>query len=317
MSETSFQQLAENSADVIMRIGRDARAYYVSPSSLRLLGWAPEEIIGKGADDFVFLEDLPAVIEAGRRTLAGESNVSPTTYRMRCKDGSLVWVESKSRLMLDPATGKPGDFVLTMRDITDRKRLEEQLSVLASTDGLTGLLNRRAFDHTLETEWKRALRDGSPISLLLLDLDHFKGFNDHYGHQVGDDCLRSVAVAVRGTIRRPGDTAARYGGEEIAVILPNTDAAGAAKVAEQVRSGIEALALPHLANAEGGGSMTTSIGAATAVCCRTGSSMKMPQALLAAADTALYKAKNNGRNRVTTLSITHIGLTRVQGWHRA
>jgi diguanylate cyclase (GGDEF)-like protein len=121
----------------------------------------------------------------------------------------------------------------------------------------------------------------------------------NYGHQVGDDCLRAVAAAVEKALRRPGDLAARYGGEEIAVILPNTDAAGGAQIAEEVRSAIEELRLPHLANPAGGCWVTASIGVATALC-RMGGSMKMPESLLAAADVALYKAKHDGRNRVAT-----------------
>jgi diguanylate cyclase (GGDEF)-like protein len=137
------------------------------------------------------------------------------------------------------------------------------------------------------------------MSLLLLDLDHFKGFNDMYGHQLGDDCLRSVAAALFRNLRRPGETASRYGGEEIAIILPNTDMAGAFVVAEKLREAVQALRLPHAANPEGGFWVTVSVGAATALS-RAGGAMRMPEALLAAADAALYKAKRDGRNRVAT-----------------
>jgi diguanylate cyclase (GGDEF)-like protein len=177
-----------------------------------------------------------------------------------------------------------------------RKNLEAQLSALALTDGLTGLWNRRAFDETLKREWERTLREGAQLSLLLLDIDHFKEFNDQYGHQVGDDCLRTVAAAVKGALRA-SDIAARYGGEEIAVILPATDVADAVKVAEKMRSAIEALRLTH--DPKGGSHITASIGAATAVA-RQGGTMSVPQSLLLAADTAMYKAKNGGRNRVAT-----------------
>jgi diguanylate cyclase (GGDEF)-like protein/PAS domain S-box-containing protein len=299
LSDTSFQLLAESSADVILRIGPDLVADYVSPSSLRVFGWAPEEMVGRNPDAFIFPEDLPSIVATSRRKFAGKGGDGSDMFRIVRKDGTTRWVEGNAQLIYDPVTGKPGDLVLIIRDTTERKRLEEKLSAMALTDGLTGLANRRAFDQALEQEWQRTLRDGTQMSLLLLDLDNFKGFNDQYGHQVGDDCLRAVAVAVQGAVRRPGDLAARYGGEELVVILPNTDAAGALQVAEQIRAAIEALRMPHLANPEGGGWVTASIGASTALC-RVGGTMRMPESLLAAADTALYKAKHNGRNSVAS-----------------
>jgi diguanylate cyclase (GGDEF)-like protein len=185
-----------------------------------------------------------------------------------------------------------------MRDMTERKKLEDKLSALALTDSLTELPNRRAFDETLDREWKRTLREGSQISLLLLDLDHFKEFNDQYGHQVGDDCLRAVAGAVRGAVRAT-DIPARYGGEEIAVILPSTNTPGATEVAEKVRLAVESLQIVHEANPEGRYWVTASIGIATALS-RQGGTMRMPESLLLAADNALYKSKREGRNQVAT-----------------
>jgi diguanylate cyclase (GGDEF)-like protein len=217
---------------------------------------------------------------------------------MRKKDGSIAWIETNSRPIRDSTTGGTTGFVLVMRDITEHQTLEDRLAVLALTDQLTGLSNRRAFDEALERESRRTLREGSQISLLLLDIDHFKEFNDQYGHQVGDDCLRTVAAAVRESVRAM-DTVARYGGEEIVVILPSADTAAAIRVAEQVRSAIEALRLTHEGNPEGGGWVTASIGAATALA-RSGGTMRMPEGLLLAADNALYKAKHEGRNRVGT-----------------
>jgi diguanylate cyclase (GGDEF)-like protein len=167
-----------------------------------------------------------------------------------------------------------------------------QLSVMAATDGLTGLVNRRQFDATLEQEWRRAIRSGTPISLLLLDADFFKSYNDGYGHLAGDEVLRSIASCLQLVLRRPADTGARYGGEEFVAILPDTDAAGAWNTAERVRSAVAALEIPHAASLVG--RVTVSIGVATAY----------PQAeqkaavLIREADEALYEAKRNGRNRV-------------------
>jgi diguanylate cyclase (GGDEF)-like protein/PAS domain S-box-containing protein len=266
---------------------------------LKLLGWTTEELIGKGPEVYIPAEDLHLLDDAGVRILGADDQIDLTTVRMQRKDGSIVWVEINVRLVRDPVTGKPREHVIVMRDMTDRIRLEEKLSALALTDGLTGLWNRRAFDEALAREWKRTLRDGSQISLLLLDIDHFKLFNDQYGHQTGDDCLRAVAAATRGAMR-VSDIVARYGGEEITIILPATDAAGAAAAAETVRSAVEKLQLNHEGNPEGKGRVTVSVGAATAYARQIGAVEKMPESLLQAADSAMYKAKSEGRNRVVT-----------------
>jgi diguanylate cyclase (GGDEF)-like protein len=210
-------------------------------------------------------------------------------------------VESNTRLVRDPATGAPSDLVLTLRDISLKKQIETELAALARTDGLTGVANRRAFDDLLDSEWARAVRDRSRVSLLMVDVDHFKSFNDHNGHQVGDDCLRAVANALAATVRRPGDLVARYGGEEFAVILPGTDQEGALELGEAALAAIEALRLPNPGN-ETCAWVTVSIGVATAVAA-SGGTARMPEGLLQAADLALYKAKAAGRNRVETALI--------------
>ena len=294
----AFKALVENSVDVICCSGFDRVVRYISPSCFNLLGWKPEELIGNGPEAYILPEDLPLLDTAGVNILAAKDHIDITTIRMRRKDGSIVWVEINVRLVRDSVTGEPKEYVIVMRDMTERKGLEERLSALALTDGLTGLLNRRSFDEALAREWKRAVRHGSEISLLFLDLDHFKRFNDRYGHQAGDDCLCAVAAAVSGAVRAT-DRVARYGGEEIAVILPSTSTAGAAEAAEKVRSAIEALRLPHEGNPEGGGWLTVSVGVATALA-RHGGTMRMPASLLQSADNAMYKAKHEGRNRVVT-----------------
>jgi diguanylate cyclase (GGDEF)-like protein/PAS domain S-box-containing protein len=295
---TDFQFLAEYSADIICRSGMDMVLTYVSPSSLPLLGYKPEEMIGKKTDVFILAEDMPILRTALARILASGVQTDSQTVRMRRKDASAVWMEMNARFVHNPVTGEPQEVVTILRDVTARKSLEDKLATLALTDGLTGISNRRAFDESLEREWKRTLREGSEISLLLLDIDYFKRFNDLYGHQVGDDCLRAVAAAVSGAVRAT-DIVARYGGEEIAVILPSTFTSGAVEVAEKVRSAIAALQLGLGNNPEGGGNVTVSIGVATALA-RQGGTIKMPESLLLAADNAMYKAKHEGRNRVAT-----------------
>lgn len=167
--------------------------------------------------------------------------------------------------------------------------------MLALKDGLTGLSNRRSFDEMLERSWRQTLRQSSEMALLMLDIDHFKQFNDSYGHQAGDDCLRIVAATIDKFARRPGDLACRYGGEEFAVIMGDISLGSAVDIAEEIRAGIAALAVPHSTNSHG--QVTISIGVAAAMA-RIGGSIKMPESLIQAADLALYKAKAGGRNRV-------------------
>jgi diguanylate cyclase (GGDEF)-like protein/PAS domain S-box-containing protein len=289
--QLNFQVLTEHSVDMICCIGLDHTMQYVSPACLRLLGWTQEEMTGVGPETFVVPEDLPLIqAAAGRVGLPGVEN-APATVRMRRKDGSLVWMEMNARAVRDPATGEPREVVVVMRDITEYKAMEEKLANMALSDGLTGLANRRAFDQALQREWELTLREGSELSLLLLDIDHFKRFNDSYGHQAGDDCLRTIAAAVKDSVRCT-DIAARYGGEEIAVILRPMGAAGARNTAEKLRTAIEVLHLPQQ-----DGWVTASIGVATALA-RQGGTARMPESLLQAADNALYQAKREGRNRV-------------------
>jgi diguanylate cyclase (GGDEF)-like protein/PAS domain S-box-containing protein len=295
LTDTDFRQLAENSADVIFRIGPDQIARYVSPSSVAVFGWTPEEMIGLGPHRFVHPDDLPMLMAMAERFGTMESRGEVVQFRMRRKDGIWIWVESNSQLMQDPETGRNGDLIVTMRDVTEHKKLEDQLVAMANTDGLTGLANRRAFDAELGRAWTDTLQSSGQLSLLLLDLDHFKAFNDSYGHQVGDDCLRTVARAIQAAEIGPDAFVARYGGEEIAIILRKADADRAAQVAECARRVVEELAIPHQDD-EICGQITVSIGAATALA-RDGGTMRMPEALLASADAALYKAKRNGRNR--------------------
>lgn len=182
--------------------------------------------------------------------------------------------------------------VLFAQQLRRRIAMENELRLLARTDGLTGLCNRRAFDEMAELEWRRAQRSGLALSLLMIDIDHFKGFNDLYGHSAGDDALAAVAQCIGDNIRRPGDTAARYGGEEFAVLLPDTGEAGAVRVAETMRAAVQELDRRHVASPYH--MVTVSIG----VACTSERRFATLRAFINAADAALYEAKGGGRNRV-------------------
>lgn len=173
------------------------------------------------------------------------------------------------------------------------ERANGKLELLSGLDGLTGIANRRVFDKTLDQNWRRALRVSSPLSLLLVDVDHFKAFNDTYGHQAGDDCLKKVAGVLCRAARRAGDMVARFGGEEFGIILADTRPDGALIIAEKLREGVEALRIPHQGS-KVAPVVTISVGAAT-VLPKSGLSWRE---LVGAADVALYQAKGSGRNRV-------------------
>ncbi len=167
-----------------------------------------------------------------------------------------------------------------------------ELAALAMTDGLTGLANRRRFEDALAEEWQRAMRGATPLAVLLCDVDVFKSYNDAYGHLEGDDCLRAVAAAIRNVLRRPGDLAARIGGEEFAALLPGTPAPDAVALAERLRQAVQAAGLPH--SASPARVVTVSVGVACLVPPRDAT----PDLLIGAADQALYAAKDAGRNQM-------------------
>lgn len=174
------------------------------------------------------------------------------------------------------------------------KRQSEMLERLVTIDGLTEIPNRRRFDEQIDSEWRRGIRNRQPLALVLMDVDHFKLFNDNYGHAAGDRCLCSVAQALEAALQRVSDLVARYGGEEFVAVLPNTDAAGVALVGERLRAAVEGLAIPH-AHSSAGEVVTISLGGAAVIPPRQGLS---DSDLIRTADQSLYAAKESGRNRL-------------------
>ncbi|MCS7182452.1 MAG: diguanylate cyclase [Thermoanaerobaculum sp.] len=201
------------------------------------------------------------------------------------------------RRTLRLVAGQLSVMVEKARLVEDLEAAKREVEKLAVTDALTGLANRRAFDDWLGREWSRAQRTGKPITLVLADVDHFKAFNDALGHAAGDSCLRAIAQVVRGFARRAEDLAARWGGEELALILPGMEQQGAKDLAERVRVEVEALAIPHPASPVSS-VVTVSLGVASAVP-KPGQHWQL---LWSAVDQALYRAKNGGRNRVVAVA---------------
>jgi len=297
-SETRFRLLAEASRDVIVLADLDGQRKYVSPAATELLGWSQEEMLANHyatvthPDDLQKMRKLLSDCREGLETAA-------LSYRCMKKDGSYIWFESNISLFRDAETGDAAGFVYVLRDISERKLAEEKLQEafntveqLALVDGLTGVANRRLLDETLSREWARAIRDGTLLSVLLIDVDYFKSYNDLYGHLAGDTCLKALANAIQIVLRRPPDLLARYGGEEFVVVLPNTPHAGAEAMSERVLQAVEQCCIQHAGSPYG--NVSVSVGCATGFA----SLDSDPNELLKAADVALYRAKAAGRNRV-------------------
>jgi diguanylate cyclase (GGDEF)-like protein/PAS domain S-box-containing protein len=297
-SEEQYRFIAENSSDMIGRLSSDGSIVYISPSSKRILGYRNDELIGTNLFGKIHPEDRQILLEQyGKpRELSG---IVTSSYRMLHKNGDFIWAETTVRPVKDKA-GKSSGMMFATRDVTARRTIENQLREsnsllrkLSSLDGLTGIYNRRAFDEFLKTEWAFACKHGTPISLLLLDIDYFKKYNDTYGHIQGDECLKTVARELERFFHEKGYFAARFGGEEFAVVLPNTDAQKASHLAEGFQSTIREMKIEH-ANSKVSEIVTISIG----VSCIKPLDPEEMKRILEFADRALYKAKQNGRNRI-------------------
>lgn len=271
---------------------RAGEAFY-STRWKQMLGHDEDEI-GSSRTEWsqrVHSDDSPGVLAALHAHLDGKTEFYSAEYRLRCKNGAYKWVLDRGQALWN-RNQEALRIAGSVTDITERKRYEQQLQeanarleTLATEDGLTGLKNHRAFQERFETEFARAPRYHTPLSLILADVDKFKEYNDEFGHQTGDAVLRQVADLLKSSVRET-DLVARYGGEEFVVILPHTDLEGARAVAERCREAIGSTRWPKRP-------VTASFGVAT-----THPSFQSREQMVAAADKALYASKAAGRNRV-------------------
>lgn len=284
-SERNFRQLFESMQDVYYRTDATGTVQMVGPAVRRVLGYEPEEIIGKTAEAFYpRAEDRDAFKEAIRQY--GE--VTDFSGQMVRKDGHIIDISINSRALYD-ATGAFAGVEGTYRDISERKNLERELRRLATTDTLTGIMNRRAFLEQATQSVKRAQRHQGELVLFILDLDYFKLINDRYGHVAGDQVLIQVVDAAAAALRDT-DLFGRLGGEEFSVVLHETSREQATRVANRIATGVRSLRF-HDTESGASYSVTMSIGATT-----FHEDDKGIERLLDRADKALYRAKEAGRD---------------------
>ncbi|MDW8337088.1 MAG: diguanylate cyclase [Tepidimonas sp.] len=250
------------------------------------------DVVMPGLDGFAVLQRLRGTRETADIPVIFVTAHSGEDIETRCLDAGAV--------DFLPKPINPSVVRARVRTHLTLKFQSDLLRALAFVDGLTGVANRRQFDERLAIEWARAQRHGSALSLVLIDVDHFKAYNDHYGHQAGDDALRRVAVCLREHVRRGTDLVARYGGEEFACLLPDAALPQARALAGQLLQAVRALAIPHRHGGVGG-VLTVSLGVAT----RQGAAQPgwRPALLLGLADAQLYEAKHQGRARVCAAAL--------------
>lgn len=297
-SETEQQQaerlrvIVSSMDEGLMIVEADGRIQYANPACDRYLGYGPKELAGLALGDLLLPAATDEYLDYFRAWLDQQDIERFRGARevlIRQRDGALRPMD----LTLSPMHGREPLFVALLHDITHHKQSENALQRAALLDSLTKIANRRHFDSFLEKEWQRAIRSGEPLSLIVLDVDHFKLYNDALGHAAGDTCLQKVAEALQAHALRPTDLAARYGGEEFVLLFAETSAENAAALAESIRARVEALRLPN-PRSPTAQSITVSIGVAT----MSPTQLDAIESLFVAADRAMYRAKEAGRNQV-------------------
>jgi diguanylate cyclase (GGDEF)-like protein/PAS domain S-box-containing protein len=282
--------VVSHTGEGVLVLDPQLRVLSTNPGFVRITGRDPASVLGEVPPLF---DDDAEALKQVRTRLQAESHWDGTLWARRAAGDRFPLDASIDRVM-DPQ-GRVRNFVMVFRDVTEQKLLEDRLRELSATDGLTLLANRRSFDEQMERQWHQATRHGEPVSLVMIDIDHFKSYNDLYGHGAGDKCLQQVATALAAGVRREGALVARYGGEEFAVILPRTDAATAQEIAEGLRRRVEALGIAH-SGSPNSSRITISVGIST----RTPPQTHDFEDLMQSADDALYRAKEGGRNGVVS-----------------
>ncbi len=291
-SEEKYRELLDNANDMVITIDLKGNITSVNKMGEKITGYNVEDIIGKNVSCLLNPSHLKKARKMIEYKIKGEAK---TVYDLEIisKDGHVTPSEISSNLMFQ--SGQPVGVQAFVRDITERNKMLDKLRKMSFKDGLTKLANRRHFDETLNHEWKRAKRESHPLSIILIDIDSFKSYNDTYGHQEGDACLKNISRIIKPYAKRPGDLAARYGGEEFALILPCADSYNAIKIAEKIRKRVQALKITH-DGSKVNDCKTISISAGIST---MAPGTDLSQSLLFnQADKALYSAKNQGRNQV-------------------
>jgi len=304
-SEQRYRSVIASMTEGVVLQLADGQITTCNASAERIIGLTPEQMMGRRSIDLdwrTVQEDgspFPGQQHPAMITLQTGKPLSNVVMGIHKSDKTLTWISINSQPLFQMNQSQPYGVVTTFADITERKRAEEMLRhraeqerLIATTDGLTQVANRRCFDERLQLEWHRLMQGQQKLSLIMLDVDYFKRYNDFYGHQAGDTCLVKVAKAAAAAVKRSADLFVRYGGEEFAAILPNTDAAGAIAVAESIREAIRDLAIPH-EQSDVSAIVTVSMGIATVI----PTAERSPDELVALADRALYDAKRQGRDR--------------------
>lgn len=316
-SETRFTATFEQAAVGIAHVALDGTWLNVNRRCLEIVGYPKEELLKLTFADITHPEDLETDWSLVRELLEGARTTYSMEKRYFTKDRRMVWVNLTVSLVRKH-DGSPDYFISVIEDITPRKQIElerdkliaeleervrertKELERISLTDPLTGIANRRCFDQCLQAEWDRAVRTRQPLSVVLLDVDFFKKFNDKAGHASADEALKAVAECLSQSAQRSADIAARYGGDEFVLILPDTRADGALAIAERLQKMIASLKIKN-PGSPSSGPMTVSQGIATA----TPESKGTWRGLLLEADLALYDAKHMGRGRIATYKSRH------------